>query len=1391
MELLNQKLIASNLNSIQEQASSSTILKYLYQVSLIVGVLSFALSEEMIIWVDQSVVRDTKLASHRTALPTNSSTRYIARVVAIVTSFDTTMDPILLQLSGFTIVCILVLITWTILMRKIPSQLLGFISALIVCYPSIVLVLNQVFYRMIFCKHFDIIDSYTVENSTYLETTITKRLLQTPIKRVWSIQGSSRIECVSIQHGISSVIAVAGLAANITLRLIASTLVSSVPDHRFVYGKLGVVESLKAGLFFLLPLAKGAVIHLAEDILDAQKFVYYLILFSFSMLLLLQIQFRGFYTRWTVIQANIQLSIGIFGIGAFLLPIQTGMKINEFSYIFIALIAYVVIHRLSHNSRKNRRIKMLAIWFVKPKQFTSIADIEELYYYFIDLIHTTLEDIRKGDSRRRICFLYFGKYLQLHKVGCIDPICGCQTKDIPFEFDPLGAIANELHQVEWISLCTFVLSDFLKHLILVSSSERLLCIKAYFEASYKGQIAHAYKILNQNTKRYHSLELMHEGAKHSILTDRILDIFNRLVNVNILKGELGMTKLVRDSNLITKEKNMVDCFLYLEFLAKFQIMKKEVAECLDLRNKFLSEVLLSGNLRKAHANNIKFIGLCFSIINIYQLIKEKTSSLYSPLLLVYGEFQFFIFQNIATGRKIINEFKLKAEYHRMTLLSIKFPHELCLTFANITSKGQGEITYVTANIVRRTGFTNKEIEKGGIESLIPEPIRSVHSRFVLSTQQGSLLQNPNLSKGYCNTKNGIVPIQFSVRYSFSLIRGVEYVSCLCFAETINNDKVLLLDRNGVICTTNYEANQYFDSQIEIGFYCPELQEQLKVVQSFLDTKSLKRSNTIKFENLIQNNEVDASVQYYKSARYSWMKFIDKKMNVRNMRFRLEKNYYPSIQFNYWVLRIKDVEEIGAPLIKDTLLEYSENHLKTETWKAAGMLNHLMLNKISQSVSVQRRDSLEDIPEEIEEDEFEGISKNLEDYQGINFFRNKNFEKQSPTFAKLLTIKKENIVEKKHSDIIEKDENDNREYFSEEDSYFSKSKNLAKINPLLEFKQPKASGLTIFNTHKKNTSKSPNPTIKERINGLNIESSVRSSYTEERSKISKISMIVHTYIKPASIHFPTMVIQTILSLVLLIFTILVLVKVPVQQDTNTEVRDKAITLDYFSKQLWGFTQTLLILERFRFMKEGIMGDIMELRPDKPKRYNLIGQYYNQSCNVLLKFDMLADSKISSVTDRTLLDFDAWVNSQAIVENYRIDPDTQKPLWFKETMSRRNAVEFLSARMRRFYKRDYENGTIPLLGINRDRDNDPEEDLIRRNYIGDIYNQILARKSDFNEYLKNLSKRNENYIVITFALSLGTSVIVMILLWFYITQELASMQFFYKTLFRIKVDFMGKY
>lgn len=1212
------------------------------------------------------------------------------------------------------------------------------------------------------------------------------------------MQGTSNIECYSLDHALVAVLTIIGTAANLALKIVATKLVTFIPDHSFEYAEKGMLENIKTCTYFILLLSQKIVFHLGDGDHESLRLIHIGAIGCLVILLSLQIFLRGFYSQWAVERANIQLCIGIFGLASFLVPLEFNIHITETTYYVLCSILYTIVFRCGDNYARNRKVAMLRGWSNNRLQLASIYDISEVYYYLVELIHTTLADVKDGNQDRRICYLFFGKYLQRHKLKCKLLTCPCMKKVVPYEFDPLGVIDRELPIREWLAMCLFVLSDFLKHLSIQNSSEELSCMLPYFEATYKGQLSSAYSLITNNK---HSFQARNKKTNESIISinqARVIDLICESCRDNVRYAELGMSKLIRSKDLITKERNKVDSIEYFEFLDEFQMFKNDISECLDLRVNYLNEILSTGKLIKAHSISEKFSKLCFKINKKYRVLKEKSPVLYSPLMLVYGEFLFFIFQNISQGRKTLIEYNKIAGFTKIFLPSIKTDHELCLVYAYLKNNSIGEISYITANLVKMTGFRRELIEDGGIEFLIPEPIKSIHHEFFSAGNQGSLLQNPNLSENFCNTVNGIVEIMFNVRHSMSILRGVEFISCICFSETYHNNQILLIDRSGTICSLNQSAKWYFKEGDLVEDYNKELLLRIRTMQKFLEITNSQNSNKQKIEDIIATNQIEESVIYYKSQHYLWYEIKSSRGKKFNMRIKFEKKLYRSNFFNFWILRISDVEEIEKNIPEWCEEDQKQSENKTENWEA-GKLATCILGQERYQLVVENVEKPEQgftffeveknaIPEEIEKEvELDPIER-VKDYSNTEFNQMREIA-QAKIQTKTRVLGKKSLSKAKvpliTSSLAKKSSNKviPMNYNDQQLPHFSK---IARKFNRSSFENYEASN-NIKDNSWSNLSNSLHDKSK-RNDGLlemNIDTSVKSSMNENDSKINRISVITHSYIVPDRIHFPVVVTSIILFVLLAASILLVLVKVPIQQNTNLEVKEQAITLDFYSKEIWGFTQTLIILERFRFMKEGLMSVVMELRPDKPIRYRLIQNYFRESCNLIQQYNLYISDKAARVSNRNLFDYSKWSSMEFKIQDYRID-STNRVVWSTDKMDKNTAISKLSARMRNFCTRDYENDTLPLLGPDRNRDLDPEEEFMRRNLIGNPLDNIIQGNIQFGDYLQNLSEKNKNYIIWTLVASLIVSLMIVLILLLYIVQEIKSMHYFYKTIYKIKVN-----
>lgn len=130
------------------------------------------------------------------------------------------------------------------------------------------------------------------------------------------------------------------------------------------------------------------------------------------------------------------------------------------------------------------------------------------------------------------------------------------------------------------------------------------------------------------------------------------------------------------------------------------------------------------------------------------------------------------------------------------------------------------------------------------------------------------------------------------------------------------------------------------------------------------------------------------------------------------------------------------------------------------------------------------------------------------------------------------------------------------------------------------------------------------------------------------------------------------------------------------------------------------------------------------------------------------------------------------------------------WYKVQMERYDSLKLLDLAGRQYLSRNYENDSlkkIPSLGIDRNRNNDPFEDFLRKLLIGESLYRVMLRIWDVYEYLKNVSRQNEDYVFWSAVLGGGGSGFLLLMLVLYLMRIKNQMNNFYEILFNFKVIF----
>lgn len=300
----------------------------------------------------------------------------------------------------------------------------------------------------------------------------------------------------------------------------------------------------------------------------------------------------------------------------------------------------------------------------------------------------------------------------------------------------------------------------------------------------------------------------------------------------------------------------------------------------------------------------------------------------------------------------------------------------------------------------------------------------------------------------------------------------------------------------------------------------------------------------------------------------------------------------------------------------------------------------------------------------------------------------------------------------------------------------------------------------------------------------IQDSVTSSYRAKAEDVDEVEKLFRT----AANHKGS-IISTIASALLILFVtcssaFLSYLKGPIQVKVSKELHDKAVALDTGSWIVWALIEPSYFYDLLRFWKNGWLSRdyFAEFRyPDLVKRcvdrLALSREYHIQPENTV-------DLMMLNLTFPSLIDINKWKKGEVLVHNYSINPKTEQVEWHKKKLYRKNAISFYHVFGMKFSKRNYENDT-KIVDIGHDRDKDPDEEMMRRNTIGDLLWYYFDFVHEFRRYCMGLVELNMRYIYYCLFGSLFTSLISLIALFWILVSMKKRMINFYEILFKIDV------
>lgn len=263
------------------------------------------------------------------------------------------------------------------------------------------------------------------------------------------------------------------------------------------------------------------------------------------------------------------------------------------------------------------------------------------------------------------------------------------------------------------------------------------------------------------------------------------------------------------------------------------------------------------------------------------------------------------------------------------------------------------------------------------------------------------------------------------------------------------------------------------------------------------------------------------------------------------------------------------------------------------------------------------------------------------------------------------------------------------------------------------------------------------------------------------------------------------------LILILFFIVhfssVVLKDPIQEITNLDLKTQSVNVDIFTWEIFGHAYTVFFTDMCRAVREGWIENKSPLDPGNKTLFELCHEVRKVGSDFYLPPDNKIDINIRAIRLKWLYDYEGWINTQVKIPQYFLNKDFNKiEEWKNLTLRRRTGIKIMQNLAFMMEKRDYENDTsIPSLGEGRNREKDEDEEMLRRGSLGDLNFKYTMRSYDFYEYLKAVAEFNQDFVTYSILISCSISIITFLLFSVCVGFEVQSMRKFYLMILDMKV------
>lgn len=139
----------------------------------------------------------------------------------------------------------------------------------------------------------------------------------------------------------------------------------------------------------------------------------------------------------------------------------------------------------------------------------------------------------------------------------------------------------------------------------------------------------------------------------------VMDNCLTLCTKNLRHSNLSLLYYPHMTNECMVDRKTTYYWKHLTMINRIEKMKRRILLTIDLRIEFLKTLSSKGTLKRCYGLGVKFYTLTRLIFVDYEFLSNHTCNEYAPLMLIFGQFLYHVYQNKYKGQKLLGEYQRK------------------------------------------------------------------------------------------------------------------------------------------------------------------------------------------------------------------------------------------------------------------------------------------------------------------------------------------------------------------------------------------------------------------------------------------------------------------------------------------------------------------------------------------------------------------------------------------------------------------------------------------------------------------------------------------------------------------------------------------------------------